>query len=465
MVYLFNLAVFGAFPPCFGSLKRNNEHKEGGLPMNQLIHTSNYSVMKSGWRLIETIAILCLLTLVACSQPTAESIPTETITQKPTPTLAPTKTVTPEPTETPIPTPTPTRTPVPTPTYTPTAVYLGELSDIEYATLKDIAFSHYRNGELEKEILLLTEMLSYSMTPDQAASVYALRSDDYVRIGNFDAAIDDLIKAVEVNSEDPSYLNLICWYYAITERPELALPYCEKAVQLDPSPNNLDSRGVVYALLINEYPESDDEYRQAAIEDFKGFVSDLDIGTTQEMHAERQAWIEALEAGENPITAETLAKLREESSPLASQPTATPPPQKILTVSEVQESMEELGVVFEEATTPDGMPYILGGGVDGSCVGFFALIGTDKLDGAHMILGGCTDEKETNWSYWFLDKILLDPMEQVKASVWMVTEAHHVIVGEQDSTEAIQIGDKIMVAKVIPEEQPMFSIEIDLRGP
>jgi len=397
------------------------------------------------------------------SPPTSLPLPTDT--PAPSPTAVPTKTATPEPTEIPLPTVTSTQTLVPSPTHTPTAVYLGELSDNEFLTLKDIAFSYFRNGETEKEILLLTEMLSYSMTPEQAASVYGLRSDDYVRFGNYDAAIDDLLKAIEVVPEDPDHLNSICWYYAITERPELALPYCEKAVQLAPSPNKLDSRGVVYALLINESSESANDYRQAAIEDFKGFVSDLDIGSSPEMRAERQAWIDALEAGENPITAETLAKLRDESSPLASQPTATASPLKILTVSEVQESMEELGVVFEEVTASDGIPFMWGGGVDGSCVGFFALSGTDRLDDADMILGGCTDEKEINWSYWFLDKILLDPMEQVKASVWMVTEAHHVILGEQDSTEAIQIGDKIMVAKITPGEQPMFSIEIDLREP
>lgn len=427
---------------------------------------------------IYILITICGLTwlLTSCAGTPAEPVtlePTNTPLSSsspvpPTETAAPTQTATPEPNETPLPTATSTQTPVPSPTYTPTAIYLGELSDIEFSTLMDIAFSHFQDGLFEKEALLLTEMLSYSMKPEQIAHVYGMRADDYRRLGDYNAGIADSIKAVEAGAEDPAVFKNLCWQLAITERPESVLPYCEKAVQLDPSLANLDSRGIVYALLSNEPSPSANDYREAAIEDFNALVSSLENATSQEdqaFRAERQKWVEILEAGNNPITEEMLVKFREETFPPVTLTTATASPQKIVTVPDVQKSMEELGVVFEEATTPDGMPYMLGTGIDGSCIGFFSLVGTDRLDMAIMFLDGCNDGEEINRSYWFLDKLLKDPKEQAKASVWMVSEVHHVIVGDQESTGAIQIGDKTLTASLRPEDQTMFIIEIDLSGP
>jgi len=93
-------------------------------------------------------------------------------------------------------------------------------------------------------------------------------------------------------------------------------------------------------------------------------------------------------------------------------------------------------------------------------------VGTEpSLDGGLMFLSGCNDGEEIKESYWFLGQFLSDPKEEAKASVWMVTDVHHVIVGEQESTGAIQIDDKILTASLVPEEQTIFSINIDLRKP
>jgi tetratricopeptide (TPR) repeat protein len=250
---------------------------------------------------------------------------------------------------------------------------LDALSDSEYDTLMNVAFTFFQDGLYEEEAYLLTEMLSFSMTPEQRAEVYALRSDVYKALGNFDAELDDLLKSVEANGGNAVTFNNLCWSYALTESPELALPYCVKAVEADPSPTHLDSRGVVYAMLGDE---------EAALEDFKIVVSDLEGSTSpndEAMRADRQKWVEALEAGENPITAETLEKLRKETSPLAGQPTTTPAPKVEHTYPAFKASMEEAGFEFgEEIHAPGENKSTLGPGLSRTCIETMGL-GSNQL--------------------------------------------------------------------------------------
>ena len=73
---------------------------------------------------------------------------------------------------------------------------------------------------------------------------------------------------------------------------------CEKAVMLSTENGNpLNSRGIARALTGN---------KAGAIEDFQAFIAWSD---SEEEKAQRQAWIDALRAGENPFTDEELKKL------------------------------------------------------------------------------------------------------------------------------------------------------------
>ena len=74
---------------------------------------------------------------------------------------------------------------------------------------------------------------------------------------------------------------------------------CEKAVALSPDEDYIiDSRGLARALTGDI---------EGAIADFQVFV---EWTSNEERKAQRQEWIKALQAGENPFTDELLKELR-----------------------------------------------------------------------------------------------------------------------------------------------------------
>jgi tetratricopeptide (TPR) repeat protein len=118
--------------------------------------------------------------------------------------------------------------------------------------------------------------------------------------------VPDLEKTLSLQPDDTSALNLFCWSYAVDQQPEKALPYCEQVVEIAPEPIFIDSRGLTYALLENY---------EAAIADFEISVAWMEEQSNevwQQPLTRRQAWLEALRAGENPFTPEVLAEIRHE---------------------------------------------------------------------------------------------------------------------------------------------------------
>jgi tetratricopeptide (TPR) repeat protein len=120
------------------------------------------------------------------------------------------------------------------------------------------------------------------------------------------AMAPDLEQALALRPDYGAALNLFCWGLAIEQQSKQALPYCQQAVTVDPRPVFLDSRGLVYALL-GDYP--------AAVADFQTYADWLEEqpGKSQQTQlARRKAWINALQADENPFTPQLLAELRRE---------------------------------------------------------------------------------------------------------------------------------------------------------
>lgn len=92
--------------------------------------------------------------------------------------------------------------------------------------------------------------------------------------------------------------NKLCWYGSLWGYASDVLDACESAVALAPDNINIiDSRGLARAL-------SGD--REGAIDDFTTFVEGAQNDTRK---FQRQSWIDALEAGEDPFTADVLRLL------------------------------------------------------------------------------------------------------------------------------------------------------------
>lgn len=147
---------------------------------------------------------------------------------------------------------------------------------------------------------------SLELNPD-LPEAYINQAYIYFRQGRPMEEVEPTLKmALALRPGYATALNTLCWGYALEQQPEIALPYCQQAVEADPEPLYQDSRGLAYALL-EDYP--------AAMADFQAYVGWLEEQPGdgwQETLARRQAWLARLESGENPFTPKVLAELRNE---------------------------------------------------------------------------------------------------------------------------------------------------------
>lgn len=97
-------------------------------------------------------------------------------------------------------------------------------------------------------------------------------------------------------------LNTICWYGSLQGYATQAIAACEMAVKREPNHGGVrDSRGVARVLTGNY---------AGAIADFEAFIqwTDNEVEKTQ-----RQAWVDALRQGKNPLTEQVVKQLLLES--------------------------------------------------------------------------------------------------------------------------------------------------------
>jgi hypothetical protein len=92
--------------------------------------------------------------------------------------------------------------------------------------------------------------------------------------------------------------NTLCWDGSLQGYTKQVMFACEKAVALAPNKGHYrDSRGVARALTGNT---------KGAIEDFQAFIAWTD---NKEYKSQRQRWVNALRAGQNPFTPEEIKSL------------------------------------------------------------------------------------------------------------------------------------------------------------
>ncbi len=145
-----------------------------------------------------------------------------------------------------------------------------------------------------------------SLAPDLASAHFNLGLA-LSRLGKDQApeALAEFHRAYELDPDSPGVNNALCWTYALLQRPEEAMPFCDRAVELDPSGYAYDSRGVARA-------EMGDF--EGAIADFQAFLNALadDPEALARFGPRRRAWIEQLRSGENPFDTATLDALFQE---------------------------------------------------------------------------------------------------------------------------------------------------------
>jgi len=189
-------------------------------------------------------------------------------------------------------------------------IFTEFLNDVEFVErsplLMGVAGDLYERGAYEFSLQTYNEVIAIGGLVAEMPITYKLRAQVLAQMGDYESAIDDLLFGIELDENDSTIYNQVCWNYGLIDKPELALPYCEKAVAMDPDTHYLDSRGLVYALLGNY---------DAAIADFQIVVDELEGSTDpglKSLYSSRMDWLEVLESGENPITPEVLAELRGE---------------------------------------------------------------------------------------------------------------------------------------------------------
>ncbi len=138
---------------------------------------------------------------------------------------------------------------------------------------------------------------------------YMARGLAYFKLGGAfdDKSLDDFHHILTVDSGHTAALNNLCWFMSLVGRAEEGLPYCERALSIDPDYGlAYDSRGLAYALL-GDY--------EKAVEDFDRFLEWLGTqssDTYDRYGPRRERWVESLSKGENPFDEAELLALRQE---------------------------------------------------------------------------------------------------------------------------------------------------------
>ena len=131
----------------------------------------------------------------------------------------------------------------------------------------------------------------------------------YFKLGGAhdDQSLRDLNHILTIDSDHTGSLNNLCWFMSVGGRAAEGLPYCERALRIDPDYYlAYDSRGLAHAMLGDS---------EKAIEDFTKFLEWLDTQSsdTYDRYApRREQWVESLRRGENPFDEAELLALRNE---------------------------------------------------------------------------------------------------------------------------------------------------------
>lgn len=161
-----------------------------------------------------------------------------------------------------------------------------------------------RGNDRDAEQAIADFTKAIEIAPDNAIGYYN-RALVYSETEEWGFSNSDLRAAQQRDHRDPVINDALCRQLGVQRRPEAALPYCNLALEREPNGPARDSRGLVYGVM-----GSADE----AVADFWVFLDWVEASAkpTCRPHyrPSREAWIRALESGNNPFDDATLRELR-----------------------------------------------------------------------------------------------------------------------------------------------------------
>ncbi len=300
----------------------------------------------------------------------------------------------------------------------------------------------YQNGDYEMYIALMAELERYE-NPDDLARTYMLVADAYDKMGDYETAITYYLKAFEADPATQHSANQLCWDYGLLGKADLALPYCEQAVEDNPSLSTRDSRGLAYALL-GKY--------DLAMADFQSVVDELKTSTKpdeQKIFQTRLTWLKTLQTGENPITLQVLGRLRKDATSGIALPTLTADEKKaVVTGQEIKKAAQLQGFSQFETISETPLVSTIGFFIDGSCSAALIWMDLNERPFNYMLMvGNCSDAKQKGLATWLIDLVFKDKSDKAKAMVWSLNDLYYVIEGEKTETGTEIIGGKKLSAE------------------
>lgn len=160
-----------------------------------------------------------------------------------------------------------------------------------------------RPADVSAAITFYSQTLA--LTPASGAALLN-RGLAYVRLDRPAQWQADFSALLAQQPDDPRGLTALCWAFALDNQPDLALPYCDRAVQTRAAPLAFDGRALARASQGN-WP--------GTAEDLQAFLTWLTKQTfagRQALETTHRAWLAAAQAGQNPFDDATRARLRQE---------------------------------------------------------------------------------------------------------------------------------------------------------
>ncbi len=160
-----------------------------------------------------------------------------------------------------------------------------------------------RPADLPAAIAFFSQTLT--LTPTSGAALLN-RGLAYVRLERPAQWQADFSALLAQQPDDARGLAALCWAFALDNQPDLALPYCDRAIQQRAAPLAFDGRALARASQGNWPGTAED------LQAFLTWLAGQSFAGRQALETTHRAWLAAARAGQNPFDQAVRIRLRQE---------------------------------------------------------------------------------------------------------------------------------------------------------